>query len=173
MGVVEEQGATDKVREGGGGGAVAANSREREERTGQRGRGFLPEKRKQTLASGGGAERMSVWERRKDIEGVCARLRAEYSEQTGIVPPGQTGETRGGSHAEHYGYVSSTTIYYTLRIHCSSQELWSDVKWIIDFLKADSTGWEGALWSLAALLGEICGRKIAGPKLMTMVVFWR
>lgn len=46
---------TDKVREGGrvageGGGAVAANSREREERTGPRGRGFLPEKREQTLA---------------------------------------------------------------------------------------------------------------------------
>ncbi len=83
MGVVEEQGATDKVREGGrvageGGGAVAANSREREERTGPRGRGFLPEKREQTLAWGGGAERMSVWERRKEIEGVCARLREEY-----------------------------------------------------------------------------------------------
>lgn len=35
---------------GEGGGAVAVNSKEREERTGQRGRGFLPQKREQTLA---------------------------------------------------------------------------------------------------------------------------
>jgi len=53
MGVVEEERATDKVREGGGlqeKGAVLWRQTAGKERTGQRRRGFLLEKREETLA---------------------------------------------------------------------------------------------------------------------------
>lgn len=53
-----------------------------------------------------------VREKERD-RSVCKTERGVQTEQTGIVPPGQTGETRGGSHAEHYGYVSSTIVFIT------------------------------------------------------------
>lgn len=118
MGVVEEQGATDKVREGGrvageGGGAVAANSREREEDRTERKGVSTREKRANFGMRRRSRKNERVREKERDRRSVCKTERGVQTEQTGIVPPGQTGETRGGSHAEHYGYVSSTIVFIT------------------------------------------------------------
>lgn len=108
MGVVEEEGATDKVREGGGlqeKGAVLWRQTAGKERTGQdREKGGFYQRKERKLWHELEEQRERKIEREKQLK---------YCEQTGIVPPGQIEETRGGSHAEHYGYVSNSTVFIT------------------------------------------------------------
>lgn len=90
---------------GEGGGAVTR-------RRGQDTRKGLSEwtAREETLARRRGVE---MCERKNEC--VWLRLKTtDFCERGGIVPLGQSGQTRGGSHAEHHGYVSNNCIYYTL-----------------------------------------------------------
>lgn len=84
--------------------------KERREKDREEG-GFCQRKERKLWHEGEEQKERLVREGKRQRE--CVRLREEYSEQTWIVPPGQTGETRGGSHAEHYGYVSNTTVFIT------------------------------------------------------------
>ncbi|KAK9964766.1 hypothetical protein ABG768_005910 [Culter alburnus] len=109
MGVVVEEGATDKVREGGGlqeKGAVLWRQTAGKERTGQdREKGGFYQRKERKLCH--------ELEEQRERKIKREKKQLKYCEQTGIVPPEQTGETRGGSHAEHYGYVSNSTVFIT------------------------------------------------------------
>ncbi|CAM4727483.1 unnamed protein product [Leuciscus chuanchicus] len=84
MGVVEEERATDKVREGGGlqeKGAVLWRQTAGKERTGQdRGEGGFYQRKERKL-----------WH---EVEEQRERKIEKEKQQTGIVPPGQTGGRR-------------------------------------------------------------------------------
>lgn len=101
MGVVEEERATDKVREGGGlqeKGAVLWRQTAGKERTGQdRGEGGFYQRKERKL-----------WH---EVEEQRERNLEKEKQQTGIVPPGQTGGRREEAAMQSTMGMSATRLY--------------------------------------------------------------